>query len=525
MPTSRPDRAPTSAPRLGRRGFLVGAGALAGLTLVGGRPSPVAAWPRSAAYPFSLGVASGDPLPDGVVLWTRLAPDPLSGGGMPREPVDVEWTIWTDDNGPRAVQYGLTTALPELAHSVHVDVRGLEPGRWYWYRFRVGDEESPIGRTRTAPAPGAEVERLRFAFASCQNWEHGYYTAYRHMAAEELDLVVHLGDYIYEGPAQPNRPRQHDGPETTTLEQYRGRHALYKTDPDLQAAHAAFPWVVTWDDHEVANNYAGAVAGDRISREAFLARRAAAYRAYWEHLPLRPSSMPAGAQLPLYRRLGWGNLAELSVLDTRQYRTDQPCGDGLQPLCAEALDAAATMAGPEQERWLLEGLDASPARWNVIAQQVMMARLDLKPGPEQQFIMDHWSGYPAARDRILNFLALRRPSNPVVITGDIHSSWVADLKADWDDPGSATVGTELVGTSISSGGDGADSRPEVDAALPENPHFKFYNGRRGYVRCELTSARWQADFRVLPSVTAPGAPIATVASFVVEDGRPGALPA
>ena len=509
-----------------RRRFLAAGCTLAGLVLAGRRPLPTTALgSRFSAYPFSLGVASGDPLPDGVVLWTRLAPDPLNGGGMPPEPVDVEWTIWPDEGGRRPVQFGLTAALPEFAHSVHVDVRGLEPGRWYEYQFRVGGEESPIGRTRTAPAPGAEVERLRFAFASCQNWEQGYYTAYRHLVAEDLDLVVHLGDYIYEGAARPDQVRQHDGPEPTTLEQYRNRHALYRSDPDLQAAHAAFPWVATWDDHEVVNNYAAEHGPVGTLPDLFLPRRAAAYQAYWEHLPLRPSSMPDGARMPLYRRLAWGGLAELSVLDTRQYRTDQACGDGLKPLCPEALDVAATMTGPDQERWLLGGLDASQARWNVIAQQVMMARLDLKSGPEQQFIMDHWAGYVAARNRILGFLLHRRPSNPVVITGDIHSHWVADLKADFDNPDSATVGTELVGTSISSGGD-TDLGARVRPILPENPHVKFFDGRPGgYVRCDLNANEWTSRFRLADSVLQKESPVRNIASFVVENGRPGANPA
>jgi alkaline phosphatase D len=510
--------------RLSRRGLIATGGALAGLVLVerlaGGR---VAAQPAFSTDPFSLGVASGDPLPDGVVLWTRLAPEPLNGGGMPPVPVAVDWRIAADEGMRDVVQQGTAVAIPALAHSVHVEVHGLAPGRWYWYQFRAGSAVSAVGRTRTAPPADAPLGQFRFAFASCQNWEQGYYTAYRHMAEEELDLVLHLGDYIYEGAALSNRPRSHGTGVTVTLEEYRNRHALYKTDPDLQAAHAAFPWVVAWDDHEVADNYAGSVDSHGWNADDFLRRRAAAYQAYWEHLPLRRSLMPIGPDMALYRRLAFGDLIELSVLDTRQYRTLQPCGDGLKPRCAEAFDPDATMTGPEQERWLLDGLAASGARWNVIAQQVMMADLDRRIGPGELYFVDQWAGYVAARDRILTFLDERRPSNPVVLSGDIHSNWVADLTLDFTDPSSRTVATELVGTSISSGGNGNDISAAFRAIVAENPHIRFHNNQRGYVRCRVTPDHWQTDFRVVPSVTVPGAPIQTRATFVLEDGHPGAV--
>jgi alkaline phosphatase D len=337
-----------------------------------------------------------------------------------------------------------------------------------------------------------------------------------------LDLVIHLGDYIYEGGPLPNRPRIHNGPEPVTLVDYRNRYALYKSDPDLRQAHAVFPWIVTWDDHEVDNNYANDIDQDGSPPEVFLARRAQAYQAYYEHMPLRRSTLPRGPKMQLYRRLRYGDLAEFSVLDTRQYRNDQPCGDGSKPPCPAALDPRATILGAEQERWLRDSLAQSRARWNVIAQQVMIAPFDSGPGPEQRFSMDKWSGYVAARNRLLGFLGERRPSNPVVITGDIHSNWVADLKADFDRPNSAVVGTEFVGTSISSGGDGIDMRPETERQMAENPHIKFFNGQRGYVRCNLTPGRWQTDYRILAAVSQPGAPISTRASFVVENGKPGA---
>jgi alkaline phosphatase D len=426
------------------------------------------------------------------------------------------------------VQRGTFIARPELAHAVHIELRGLEPDRWYWYQFKVGRDESPIGRTRTAPARGTQAERLAFAFVSCQDWQNGFYGAYRNLAREDLDLVIHLGDYIYEYGPDPAGPRQHDGPEINSLESYRNRHALYKTDRNLQAAHAAFPWAVTWDDHEVDNNYADKIPEDDQPRAAFVERRANAYQAYYEHMPLRRSSLPLGADLLLYRRLTWGALAEFSLLDTRQYRTDQPCGDGLKPRCAAALADAATMTGPEQERWLLAGLDRSVALWNVVAQQTMFAQYDFLAGPGQDggpsqlFNMDQWDGYVAGRNRILSFLQQRQPSNPIVITGDIHSSWVHDIKADFADPASATLATEFVGTSISSDFPAPFIAP-VTAALADNPHTRFFDGAfRGYVRCTLDRTQWQSDFRAVATILTDDAPVTTLASFVVEDGRPGA---
>jgi alkaline phosphatase D len=343
------------------------------------------------------------------------------------------------------------------------------------------------------------------------------------MAEEDLDLVVHLGDYIYEYGPEPGAPRQHIGPEITTLADYRNRYALYRTDVNLRAVHANFPWAVTWDDHEVDNNYTNFIPEDNQSRQAFERRRANAYQAYYEHMPLRLSSLPKRSSLLLYRRLTFGNLVEFNILDTRQYRTDQPCGDGLKPLCDAALDPKATMTGARQEAWLFRGLDKSPARWNVIAQQTMLAQFDFDGrSGVQLFNVDQWDGYVAARRRLLNFLEQRKPSNPVVITGDIHSSWVHDLKTDFNNPLSATVGTEFVGTSITSDFPTAFIAP-VQAALKDNFHTKFFDGAyRGYVRCQLTRERWQSDYRAVSSILDQNASINTLASFVVENGQPGA---
>lgn len=358
---------------------------------------------------------------------------------------------------------------------------------------------------------------------SCQNFPAGYFTAYRHIVAEDLDFVVHLGDYIYEGSSQGTLGRGHlPNAEIFSLADYRVRHAQNKADADLQAAHGAFPWIVTWDDHEVENNYAGDNSEDPNQLPAeFRQRRAAAYQAYYEHLPLRRTSAPVGADMRLYRRLTFGRLAELNVLDGRQYRDDQVCGGGLTVPCADAADPSRSMLGTEQEQWLLDGLGASTTTWNVAAQQTVMTQADRDPGPGKLLPMDNWNGYAPARQRLFDGITERGTENFVVITGDAHCNMVADLKSNFDDPASATVGSEFLGTSVTSGGDGADMDNKGREWLASNPHMKFYNQQRGYVRCQVTSDEWRSDYRVLPYVTRPDAPVQTRASFVIEAGRPG----
>jgi alkaline phosphatase D len=513
---------PTHDLRPSRRRFLITSGA-AGLLTLG--PSAVIAEAQTSDNPFTLGVASGDPTADGVVLWTRLAPDPLNGGGMSPWPVIVRWEVTDDEEMANIVSQGMTLAMPSLAHSVHVEVAGLQPDRWYYYRFTTGGHASPVGRTRTIAPRSAQPESFRFAFVSCQDWQNGHYSAFRNLAAEDIDLVVHLGDYIYEDAASPTAVRPHTGGETMTLADYRNRYALYRTDPHLQEAHANFPWLVVPDDHEVDNNYAGSIPEDGTDPAVFRQRRANAYQAYYEHLPLRRRAYPLGPDARLYRGLTIGDLVEFSALDTRQYRTDQPCGDGLQFPCAGAFDPAQTMTGPQQERWLLQRLQQSSARWNVIAQQTMFAKFDFLAGPGQLFNMDQWDGYVAARNRIAAFLQAAAPRNPIVLTGDIHSSWVHNLMRDYADPGSAVVGAEFVGTSITSAFPAA-AVPAVLAALPDNPHTLFFDGLfRGYVRCEVSRSVWRADYRAVPTILTADVDAFTLASFVVQDGVPGAVPA
>ena len=502
-----------------RMAATLAAGALLSPPLV----RPARAQSRFNSDPFTLGVASGSPRPDSVVLWTRLAPGPLAGGALPPENIELKWEVARDEHFRDIVRRGTALATPELAHSVRAEVMGLEPARWYWYRFTAGDAMSAIGRTRTAPAVGAANKRLRFAFASCQQYEQGFYAAHRHMAREDLDLVVFLGDYIYESSWGRNHVRKHNAGEPYTLAEYRNRYALYKSDLDLQASHAAAPWLVTWDDHEVDNDYANDESEDLDAD--FLVRRAAAYQAYYEHMPLAPRALPRGPAAQLHDSFAFGDLATFFVLDDRQYRAHHACpkpgrgGSNVVADCAERLEPGRTMLGAAQEAWLKDGLTRTRAKWNVIAQQTLMAQHDRTAGPGQSFWNDGWDGYPVARARLLNDVAQSRASNPLVIGGDVHCTWVTDLRVDFDDAKSPIVATEFCGTSITSQGPNAK---QIAATLAENPHIRYGNGKRGYVTIELTPERCTAAMRGLANEKHADSSISTLAAFVVENGHPRA---
>jgi alkaline phosphatase D len=478
--------------------------------------------PRLRADPFTLGVASGDPLPDRCVIWTRLAPAPFEPqGGMNGQRTRVGWEVAHDEGFSQVVRRGQYIAAPELGFSVHVDVEGLEPNREYFYRFLVSEGNSSTGRLRTAPPEGADT-LLRLGVASCQHYEQGLFTAFDHLAAEEVDVIAHLGDYIYEYAAQ-DRVRAHRGFEIVSVDDYRSRYALYKLDPALQAAHARCPWIVTWDDHEFDNNYAGLV-GENVfeSEEQMRLRRAAAYQAWWEHQPVRVPRARSWADLDIRREFAWGSLAHLWVLDTRQYRSDQSFGDQRKSVpCGDWANPSRTMLGDSQERWLLDGMAASDLRWQVLAQQVMVAGFDQEPGDEVVTAMDQWGGYPVARDRLLNAIGERAPGRSVVLTGDIHSSWVNQLPAGFDRPDQPLVAAEFVGTSISSGGDGSEEWPRIAAVRDENPQMLWQNNRRGYMRCTISADSWQTDYRTVPFVSRPGAPVETASSWTVAHGRAG----
>jgi alkaline phosphatase D len=512
-----------------RRRLLAWAGAsAAGLWL----PRGSIAQPRFGANPFALGVASGSPLHDSVVLWTRLAGP--AAGEPGKDAIAVRWEIAHDEQFGRIVQSGQAQALPELAHSVHVEVAGLEPDRWYFYRFMAGDAVSAVGRTRTFPAPDAPMAKLRVAYASCQRWEHGYFSAYRHMREENLDAVLFLGDYIYEYPGAVNAARPAPGGWVITLADYRDRYALYKSEPDLQAMHAACPWIVSWDDHEVQNDYAGQYPGNSGPKVPdFAARRTAAYQAFYEHMPVRASALTqavrglqAGAETRLYSRQRIGRLASLVVLDDRQYRDRHACtargksgsSNVDAAACALLKDPARTLLGAAQERWLDATFASAGAGWTIVAQQTLFGQRNLTPGQGHTFWNDGWDGYPAARQRLTDSLVRHRVGDPVLLGGDMHENWVGHVKADYDHPDSATLGVEFCGTSITSRSDGNRHVPDW---LAGNSHFVFGDAeRKGYGVAEFTPRQMTTTLRVVDDVTRPDTRIETLASFAVEAGRP-----
>lgn len=497
---------------------------------------------RTPSYPFSLGVASGSPRHDSVVLWTRLLPEPLNALALPAIPYKVRWEIAEDELFHHITDKGETHALPELGHSVHVDVTGLQPGRWYWYRFMLGDAVSPVARTRTAPAEDVMAGNLRLAVASCQHWEFGEYAAHRHIAKANPDLVAFLGDYIYEwGPydlRHPVKPRNREI-ESYTLTEYRDRYAQYKSDPHLQAAHHVAPWIVTWDDHEVSNDY----GNDRDERldVNFLLRRAAAYQAFYEHMPVRLHTTENEADrfknMRIYDRYDWGRLARFHVLDDRQYRSHHACplpGRGgsnsvSNAECSERLEPHRTILGTEQEKWLARSFASSNAKWNVLTQQTLLAQCSQIPVAQEgdgKFWTDGWDGYPAARQRLFDDIQKHKPANPVVISGDVHTFYAANLKRDFYSKASATnpvLATEFCGTSVTS-----SSRPQerTDQYVAQNPHIKYgRSDKRGFMLMDISPTKIMTHFMGLDDVMKADSGIASLSSFVTEDGRPGVVSA
>jgi len=472
---------------------------------------------------FALGIASGQPRANSVVLWTML-----TGAGLP-ERVTVQWEIAFDEAFTRIAARGEESAELAWSHSVHAEPAGLEPARWYWYRFSALGQQSMVGRTRTAPAADAAVASFNFVIASCQRWDVGHYAAWKHVATEALDAVIFLGDYIYEYATGPKAVRPLEGGHVRTLEQYRARYATHKSDPALQAAHAAAPWLLVWDDHEVGNDYAN-LQGQELEPD-FKAQRAAAYRAYWEHMPFPKSARPVDADMRIVDRLDWGRLARIHLLDDRQYRDVQVCpkpgrgGSNTVALkaCPALLDTRRTLLGVEQERWLADGWD-STRPWNLLAQQTLMARFSwTDPAAGGTYWTDGWDGYPAARQRLLDVVAQRKLPGVVVLGGDVHSHYVADLKADYDDPQSPVIASEFCGSSITSLG---MPQARLDAARTFNPHIRYgRSDQRGYMRFALDAKQLQAQIRVVDDALDPASGISTAARFVVDSARPGPLPA
>jgi alkaline phosphatase D len=521
---------------IGRRQLIVGAAALAALAAcssgdggdgASGRGGGTSLGPTTTRHtaqlsgdPFGLGVASGDPRPDSVILWSRLAPTPLSEGdrsGMPADRVDVVWEVATDERLRRVVARGVATAEVDAGHSVHVEAAGLDPATDYHYRFRVGDWTSPVGRTRTLPAPGDVPDRFTLAVANCQWIDTGRYAAYRHMLDQDLDLVLHLGDYVYEYPGARSLPAR--VPET--VEDWRLRYASYRRDDDLRAAHARFPFVCTWDDHEVRNNYMGDTVPDGLGPEQVRELRAAAYRAWWENLPTRMPE-PDGADLPIFQHLDVGDLARLYVLDERQGADEPPCRAELGPddfgdCAARTDDGDRTRLGGAQEDWFAEATRSSDAVWNVVGNPVVLAGIDAgAPEGESAFWLDSWDGYPDARLRLVESLA--EVDNPVVVTGDYHAGMVLDVHRRPLDPQTDVVCTELMAPPISSVLFPSDLGPR-------NPHLRQQLDEHGYLAVELTPDRLVARFQVVADVADPASAVTTAATWTFEPGEPRATPA
>jgi len=503
-----------------RRLLLAQAAGLAGVALTPAAWTAAAAQTRLADNPFTLGVASGEPLPDGVVLWTRLATRPLEiGAGMGSAPVEVRWEIAEDEGLKHSAGKGRTMAVAEAGHSVHIEVAGLKPGRDYWYRFMAGGHASPVGRTRTAPALGAKVDRLRLAYSSCQKYSAGFYEAHAGIADEHPDLVLFLGDYIYEEAQQPGKGvRPHPVEEPVDIAGYRHRYAWYKADPNLQASHAVAPWMVIWDDHEVANDYGDDQDRSNPDPAVFLKRRAAGYQAFYENMPLRRAQVPVGPQMLLYRSMAWGDLAGFQFLDTRQYRNHRTCdaiSDGKRiPMdCPERLDPSRSLLGDKQEAWLRGQFAATKAKWNVLAQQYLMEQFMTAIGKVGN---DGWDGYPATRQRVLQAWQDNRVSNPVVLGGDIHCFFAGDLAAK---PGGKPVASEFVGGSIASLG---RVNTDIRALVAGNPDLKFGDGEtRGYGRVEITPKACEVTFRGVENALVADSKVRDLAKFVVEDGQAG----
>jgi len=516
--------------RLDRRLMIGGLGAF-GL-------APIVSAPAFAQvlrdYPFTLGVASGDPWPDGFVLWTRLAPRPLEPGyGMPQAVFEVSWEVAADEGFRTVVRQGNAPATPEWGHSVHVELAGLNPARQYWYRFLIDGHASTVGTVRTAPAGGVSVDRVRVGVAGCQNYEHGYYTAYKYMAADGLDAIFHYGDYLYEG-QQGRRTdipviREHLGAEPMDIESYRRRYAQYKLDEDLQAAHASAAFLMTYDDHEVDNNWAGIHDQDGTDPATFLVRRHAAMRAWYENLPVRLAQRPRPDGIQMYRRLDYGNLLRVHLMDTRQYRDDQICtGDNARHCRSADLLQTGSLLGNTQHEWLEQGLDNSFG-WNLMAQQVVVMPFDRRETLDAPNVVagDSWSGYPQSRRRLVEAIRNKQVRNAIIATGDVHQNIVGYLPARDEEPDRDQVAVEFVCTSISSLGDGQDRKvrgPDFREIIARNPNLLFANGQRGYQVFNVTPKEWRTDIMKVDRVSDRSGQLSRLASFTVEPDSPLAIP-
>lgn len=520
---------------LSRRDFLRRAGALTALAAAprlaacgdGGDKLPTYSYTGEigSASLFSHGIASGDPYADAVVLWTRVSP-------TTEGPLEVFWEVAVDEQFTDRVGAGWETAQPAQDYTIKLDAVGLDAATDYYYRFHALGRTSPVGRTRTAPS-GA-VERVGLAVVACANYVRGYFHAYRSVAArDDVDLVVHLGDYIYEGGSNPTggsiRPHEPDR-TATTLSDYRTRYAQYRRDPDLQAVHARHPFVAVWDDHEIANNtWKGGRSGEQDPDGTFPARRAAAMQAWFEWMPTR--EVPGGA---IFRSFGMGDLLDLVMLDTRNWGRDEAVED---PNSEAVRDPERSILGFDQEQWLTETLSGSTAAWRVIGQQVLMGQLKVSGAPLSEgggevLNSDAWDGYPAARTRLFDVIQSDAVGDVVVLTGDIHMSFALELTADPNNPeaydpvtGRGAIAVELVTPGVTSPGFPKGSNEVVlQAMLPPNPHIRWWDTEhRGYMSLEVTRARVTARWHHFDDIEAPETPERLAAVYSVDRGTPHLL--
>lgn len=486
-------------------------------------PPPAPEMPHS---PFALGVASGEPSTDGFVIWTRLALDPLDGGGMVNRLVPLAWRVSKHPDLSDPLLEGEVLTSPEWAHSAHIELSNLAPGQTYYYQFSVSGHDSPIGRGKTLPE---DADSFRLAVTSCQHYQQGFYGAYRYMLADNPDLILHLGDYIYEtldtNESRIVRPQPHSEP--ITLKEYRNHYALYRSDPDLQQAHQQHCWMTIWDDHEVDNDYANLTNQDRWPEETFARRRAVAYQACYEHMPLRLVNEPGQGRMQMYRRTRIGDLLNLNLLDNRQYRDIQACirpdmklGRPLLPDCTERLEPGRSMLGAEQEAWLQQSLRQSDCQWNVLVQQQLFAPFRQQLDGRESWWSDDWNGYPEARHRLVRQLVDLEVRNPIVLTGDIHSFWANGIPSNSYNLTSAPVASEFVTAGMTSRG--PDHEWFSRMISMHNPHVRFFDSRhRGYLLCDINRKRWQtrmysvdADAQVAPERI-------ELARFEVRDGQAG----
>lgn len=519
-----------SLPSTTRRSFLVGTAIGVPALLTHGRA-------LAASDPFTQGVASGDPLPNGFVIWTRIAPDILAPDGLGGAPdnIPLRWEVAADQAFRHVVRAGDALARHAMGATVHVEVDGLQPDRPYWYRFIAYGVNSQVGRAWTAPAPGAPVQAVRFAAATCSHWELGYFSAYRHMARDEDSrFTLFLGDYIYESAGRPLSREKGivrsygDLPEADSLANYRRRYALHHSDPDLRALHAAAPAIAIWDDHEVQDDYSGIWSEDpALAPAAFVRRRQAAYRAFVENLPVRLSRVVRGQQFRINWRLQWGTLAQFDMVDGRQFRSPQACAAGLPsrkghiaPIdCADFEDPSRTYLGFEQERWLYDGWSKSHARWNVLVQNLLVAPMTFASPQGPALWTDSWNGFGAARQRLIDAMVSSRLANPVTLAGDYHSFWCNNLFRNFDKPEERPVAAEFVVSSITSSGP-----PEgyYKAAMPNNPQIRYFDSsHRGYMSFDLTPARLDARCMAISDRADPRATLSVLHTASVAAGTPG----